>query len=359
MKSLRSKSPFRKSKRHASALIVILWAVTLLAFAVAIASEKIALILGDTSIQAKRFQAELLADSALASVESILKEEQHQRLFSKDTKKVERRYLDLTYFQGTWQSQSVEFGGGTFQVELMDELSKINWLQTPPYVWRNLFDAAGVSSDTVNAWQDALKDWQDANDDQSLNGAETADYQAMKENKRRAKNTPVTDMGELFWVKGGPEIMKLQIIVDTEGKMKPLLPMTTIYGSGQINLNTAPAVLIAAALGISLESAEQTVRSRWGPDGKEGTEDDVFLQGVPVGTTMASSTSQGNTINNTASSSSVVTLSTALFRARGIGEFQGQRVVREALAVRDSGSGLRLLQEPRTVESRPIRGEHL
>ena len=64
-----------KKKDSGSALIVVLWTVVILAFAVAIASERVELVCSDATIEMKRYEAELLADSALASMQQILKKE--------------------------------------------------------------------------------------------------------------------------------------------------------------------------------------------------------------------------------------------------------------------------------------------
>lgn len=335
-----------------SALIIVLWAILLLAFAVGIASERVALIMGDTSIQAKRFQAELLADSALASLDRILKEEHEVFANPKAPADGSRRKLNLPRFQGTWRSPPTQLENGAFRIELRDEQSRINWLKTPSFVWRNLFRMADVPPETADAWLDALADWQDADDARALNGAETLDYQNSKDNRRRAKNAPITAPGELHWIMGGPEMLALKVPVDSRGRRDWLRPMTTIYGDGRININTAPAILVAAALDVPLEQAEAMVRRRWGPDGKEGTHDDLFVESVPVATDARPMADQGGADGRIIAGPELgATTRSSLFRVRGIGIYQGQRVVREALAVRKDEYGLRLLDDPIAAES--------
>lgn len=346
-------SRFAYRGRRGSALLVVLWTVMVLAFAAAMASERIALIMGETSIRSKRFQAEMLADSAFSAMDSILKEERRKLVESKDNRNETKGPLDLQRFQGAWRSTPVEFGGGLYWIEVRDEQSKINWLKTPSSVWRNLFRLVDVPSETVDAWFDALEDWQNPGEIRRLNGAKTADYQNLKVNRRRSKNAPIADMGELYWVMGGDKIMEIAAPVDSRGKTAPLSHMTTIYGDGRINLNTAPPVLIAAALNTTLENAEMIVRTRCGPDGIEGTADDVFLDGIPQGVITSASSERATTDETQPTTSSVVTTSSSCFRVRGIGVFQGQMVVREALAVKDGEFGLRLLQDPSTMECHP------
>ncbi len=334
-----------------SALIIVLWTVLLLAFAVAMASARVALILEDTSIRSKRFQAELMADSAFSSIDYMIEQEKKRALDAKSDGKEVEQLLNLNRFQGAWRSQPVELENGRFWLELSDEQSKINWIKTPFFVWRNLLTDAGLSTEAIDKWEGALKDWQDGDELQAVvGGAETSDYQKLAEDKRHSKNAPISDVGELFWVMGGPDIMELTVTGDPNGKAVPLLPMTTIYGDGKININTAPATLISAALGVSLEDAEQQiVQFRRGPDGIEGTTDDVFLTGVPAGVLPDASKVRESVTARPGASTNIITTTTTIFRVRGVGESGNQRVVREALATKEGNSGLRLLNEPRTV----------
>jgi hypothetical protein len=159
-------------------------------------------------------------------------------------------------------------------------------------------------------------------------------------------------MGEMPWLMGSDEILSLRVTVDSQGKAASLWPMTTIYGDGRINVNTAPVVLIAAALNVPLEQAEGVVRSRWGPDGIPGTVDDLFLNQIPIGNAAAAEKAENETAGDAGGrASSAVTTTATLFRLRGVGVFHGQKVVRETLAVKEGEFGLRFLREAVTVEA--------
>ena len=49
----------------------------------------------------------------------------------------------------------------------------------------------------------------------------------------------------------------------------------TIWGDGRLDVNEASAELIHLVCEVNILQAEALVKRRWGPDGKEGTEDDV------------------------------------------------------------------------------------
>jgi type II secretory pathway component PulK len=354
--SISSRGVSPKSERG-SALIIVLWTVLILSFAVGMASGRVEILLRDTSIRSKRMQAELLADSAIATVDAILNQKRKSMLNpTKIGESPAEKPLDLSKFHGTWRSQPEEFAGGTFYLEIVDEQSKMNWVKTPASVWRKLFDNAQVEQEAVDAWLDAMTDWQDNNDTRGLNGAESSDYESLRDVQYRAKNAPIADFGELFWIMGGRKILSMKIPVDDKGKVAPLLPMTTVYGDGKINVNTAPAIFIAAAMNTTVESAQQVVRSRLGPDGLEGTHDDVFLSSIPNIGGKAPPPANTST-NGISGSASVITTTSKLFRLRGVGEYQGQQVIREALAIRDSQSKLRLIRDAQTIQSRSVKKE--
>lgn len=338
-----------KKSNQGSALLVVLWAVMLLAFAVAMSGERVALILGDTSIRAKRLQAELLADSAISSMEVILREERRKILESAPSSDPNRKPIDFSHLVGHWRSHPLSLGEGSYWIEVHDEQSRINWRRTPVGVWKNLLRNGEVPSDRIASWLDAITDWEDADDLRSLNGAETSDYRALEQDRRRAKNAPITDLGELFWIMGGEEILALRVPMGSQGGSVSLADLATLHGDGKINLNTAPAPLIAAVLDVSLEEAEQMVRTRRGPDGVEGTADDVPMDRVPLPSVSTARAAQDSTQGPV---EGAATMSSSMFRIRGVGQFQGQRVVREALARRTGDSGFELLEEAHTVEAR-------
>ena len=59
--------------------------------------------------------------------------------------------------------------------------------------------------------------------------------------------------------------------------LKELAGLVTVYGTGPVNLNTAPAPVLTR-LGLSASLADQVVAFRLGQDGKWGTQDDgVFV----------------------------------------------------------------------------------
>jgi general secretion pathway protein K len=115
----------------------------------------------------------------------------------------------------------------------------------------------------------ALVDWMDANSDVSANGAEDEYYQNLAKPYRCA-NRPLSDIGELSWVKGFDATI-----------IKRLLPFVSVLPESNtaVNVNFAPPeVLMAMLPGLTLQDARQ-IETRIKTDPFKSTAD--FLQQLP------------------------------------------------------------------------------
>ncbi len=122
---------------------------------------------------------------------------------------------------------------GTYRYRIVDEERKINVDLASREVLIRLLDRVGLPSgverDTI---ADSILDWIDADSLHRLNGAED-DYYLSLSRPYRAKNGPLDSLEELRLVRGvTPEIYDL------------LAPHLTVWGSGQINLNTASETVL-------------------------------------------------------------------------------------------------------------------
>jgi general secretion pathway protein K len=164
---------------------------------------------------------------------------------------------DITAAKDTHQfllePQTVSIVSGTCQITLTDESGKlqVNQLKFPDGTLnRPRIDQLLKLIDTLNRMEPertrlgyglvpALIDWIDDDDDVTVlpfisrenRGAETADY----DERRGCANRPLLDITELRYIKG----------FTPEG-IERLLPFLTIYGDGQVNLNSAPLEVIMA-----------------------------------------------------------------------------------------------------------------
>ena len=125
------------------------------------------------------------------------------------------------------------YGGVTISVRITDECSRLNLneLKNPLYfkVFQRLLDELNLDPSLA----DAVKDWIDRDSQVTgSNGAEADYYEAFG---YKPSNGPMKSLGELYLVKGF-----------TPKVVKKLWPYLTVYGSGKINVNSAPKQLLTA-----------------------------------------------------------------------------------------------------------------
>ena len=150
---------------------------------------------------------------------------------------------------------------------LVDEERKINLNAASLEVLSRLLQiAAGLSREQAEEIAYCLIDWMDSDSffGHPQYGAETAYYDNLRA-PYRAADKPYELLDEMVLVKGmTPEIFQ------------KIRPFVTVYGSGQVNMNTAPREVLRV-LGFSPEGAELIARYRSGADGIEGNSDDNFF----------------------------------------------------------------------------------
>jgi type II secretory pathway component PulK len=159
--------------------------------------------------------------------------------------------------------------GGGFDVKILSEGGRFNIntiiLRNDSALLRDMFISWGLELDAAQAITDALADWIDADDDESLNGAEKNWYN----NEGRLNqpfNRPFYHIDEVRFVRG----MDLVEAVRPDWRN-----WFTIWSGGGLDLNEAPAELIATAAGVTTELAEVIPETVRGPDGVRDTEDDA------------------------------------------------------------------------------------
>ena len=143
----------------------------------------------------------------------------------------------------------------------------------------------------------SMQDWIDRDNEVHINGAETEYYQSL-DPPYVAKNGPIDDLTELLFIKGitpdlywGPNSTNHPGFVFHSHKppstglfnapvLAPvgLVDIFTPISSGRINLNTASSTALQTIPGIDANMAAAIIRMRAGPDGVDGTCDDVPLR---------------------------------------------------------------------------------
>ena len=171
---------------------------------------------------------------------------------------------------------NAETGEG-FEVRIVSEGGRFNInalvLQDDKALLRSIFTEWGLDFDTAQAVADALGDWVDSNDNVALNGAEKEEYEALGR-INQPFNRPFFDISEVGLVLG----MDLVEAVRPDWRN-----WFTVWSGGALDLNEAPAELIAAAAECEIEQAVIIPELVSGPDGIRDTEDDVpFENAAPA-----------------------------------------------------------------------------
>ena len=171
---------------------------------------------------------------------------------------------------------------------LRDEQALLNINVSDPASWQNVpFLPAGFSAEIL--------DWIDTDNDTSPEGAET-DYYSRLNPPYLAKNNKCVLLKEILWLKSAApalytgEDLNRNGLLDENERDGPAHPPSdnqdnildlgftdvfTVYGTGKININTAPPIVLAAVPGLDEGAAELIIAHRLGPDGIPGTDDDI------------------------------------------------------------------------------------
>ncbi len=161
-----------------------------------------------------------------------------------------------------------------FEARIISEGEKFNInaivLRQDEQLMKSMFMDWGLDLDQAQALGDALIDWVDGNDEVGLNGAESEWY-TQEGYVNMPFNRPFYNLDEVRLVRG----------MDYVEALKPdWRNWFTIWSAGALDLNEAPAELIAAAAEVSVEEAAVIPETVRGADGIRDTEDDKPFQSV-------------------------------------------------------------------------------
>ncbi len=232
------------SSYHGSALLIVLWAIALMSFAVLGLVKFMEIGLTESASQSKNFRAMQLAESGLALGlhPQLEKEDSHLR-------------------QDLGSSES-------FAVTLKSEGARLNinflLLNNKRSDLIDLFQSWKVNDGEIYKLADHLMDWVDQDSLKRLNGAENEDYTKLGF-PGYPPNRPFQSLEEMELVPG------IEFLAEARPDWKEYF---TVWGDGKLDVNEAPAELIAVVCQVGSLPAEMFVNRRLGSDGEKGTSDD-------------------------------------------------------------------------------------
>jgi len=168
------------------------------------------------------------------------------------------RFLHDPRGEGSWPATGdtllspFDFAGGdaVARAVIRDARARINVNVADSATLFRLLSGLEVSPFEAAALTSRILDWRDADQDSRAQGAEASDY-PNREAVYGPGDAPFRDPTELRGVLGMPATL-----------FRQLRPLVTTYGDGRVNVNTAPAIVLQAALGLDPETAQAIVLRR-------------------------------------------------------------------------------------------------
>lgn len=139
----------------------------------------------------------------------------------------------------------VPLGPGEFSYWITDEEGRLNLNTASPDRLDRLLKALGLDKQARDIITDSLQDWKDADDLRRLNGAESDDFYLKLPVPYRARNAPLQATAELLQIRG----VTRELYAGTSER-RGLADLVSVFSRNTVNLNTAPAPVLAA-LGLS------------------------------------------------------------------------------------------------------------
>ncbi len=164
-----------------------------------------------------------------------------------------------------------DYGLPTVRFGVVDEERKINLNRVDGLTLARLVErVTGLKPDDASRLAAAILDWRDSGQS-DLKGFWSQDYYPNLQFPYRKKDADYETLDELLLVAGM-----------TKEIYERLSDYVTVYGQGQVNINTAPAAVLWA-MGLEDVVVEKFLAVRRGKDGVEATRDDhVFLRTFDV-----------------------------------------------------------------------------
>jgi general secretion pathway protein K len=135
----------------------------------------------------------------------------------------------------------VPLGAGAFGYRITDEEGRLDLNLAPPDRVHRLLEALGVDRQERDVVVDSLEDWKDADELHRANGAESDDYYLRLPVPYRARNGRLQDVAELRQIRG-----ITPALYEGTPERPGLAALTTVHGGTTVNINAAPAPVLAA-----------------------------------------------------------------------------------------------------------------
>ena len=166
------------------------------------------------------------------------------------------------------RSYFIPFQQGTCEIKVISEAGKVNINLVSEQMLRKIITLLGLEGEARDIVVDSILDWRDADDFYRLNGAEESYYQSLKE-PYQCKNASFDSIEEILLVRGVNRALfygRSNIKKEEEGGKVILAGLKDIFSiyspAGQIDINSAPPVVLKLVLAIPEDVLQKIVKVR-------------------------------------------------------------------------------------------------
>lgn len=181
-----------------------------------------------------------------------------------------------------------QLGNAVLSVKIEDNDRKFNINMADEMILRQAMILIGVDAGESSTIIDSILDWRDFDDDPHNSGTETDTYETFTP-PYFAKNGPIDDLTELLLIRGvTPAIYwgsgaagHVAVLNRPQSNFEEpiytvgLKDLFTPLSSKAVNINTTTATVLQIFPGIDENIAHAIIQGRTGPDGADGTDDDM------------------------------------------------------------------------------------
>lgn len=186
-----------------------------------------------------------------------------------------------------------QLGDGKFSITITDLERKFNINIADQPALEQALRLVGVDAGEASSVAASILDWVDPDNNTHIGGTETDHYQTM-DPPYFAKDAPIDDISELLLIRGvTPEMYwggvatnhtraafqnklgQLGGVTDAISYSVGLVELFTPISNGRININTASQTTLQMIPYVDEAVAAKLIELRAGPDGAQGTEDDM------------------------------------------------------------------------------------
>lgn len=196
-------------------------------------------------------------------------------------------------------------GNGYVSIDIKDMDRKFNINVANEIILRQAMTLIGIDAAVGATVENSILDWRDPDSNTHPGGTESSTYEAY-DPPYFAKDGPIDDISELLLVRGvtpnmfwgsvgggGPQIFNRGVsgrrsaFEEEPTYAVGLVELFTPVSSRAVNINTASANVLQLFPEIDANIAQAIIQRRAGPDGQDGTDDDMPFRAVQELATVA------------------------------------------------------------------------